>query len=284
MSKIFYGTAMAMLLAGTLALSGCTEKTYDGMTPEQMQAELQSLRQQNQELQNKLNQAGECAANAPSVELKSVSFTDIDSVPTKGFIQDLGMLGVFGNAGTEFKPYQPITRGEFITWLFNSYNALMPDNKKLRLDPGLKPVFKDVPKDHATYPYVQALSNAGYSVGYQDGTFRPDKPITREEMIAIKLGLDGIKPEATDYGVDFTDKEQIDKRYRGYVWSDMYSFKAGPFGSTIQRAFGNIRVLKPKQPVLRHEAAAALWQFENWNSAAEKLGNKSAALPPGAKR
>ena len=56
--------------------------------------------------------------------------------------------------------------------------------------PQLSQQFKDLPAGHACYKYAQALANAGFSVGYVDGTFRPDKPITREEMIAMKVGVD----------------------------------------------------------------------------------------------
>ncbi|MBH0230719.1 S8 family serine peptidase [Halobacillus yeomjeoni] len=45
--------------------------------------------------------------------------------------------------------------------------------------------FKDVPKSHWASGYIGAMEKAGILTGYKDGTFRPDKPMTREEMAAV---------------------------------------------------------------------------------------------------
>ncbi|MCA9788268.1 MAG: S-layer homology domain-containing protein, partial [Cyanobacteria bacterium HKST-UBA05] len=113
------------------------------------------------------------------------------------------------------------------------------------------------------YKYVQALSNAGYSVGYEDGTFRPNAALTREEMIGIKVGLDKgkrVQPDRSmmNYVWKFSDGDKVDERFTGYIYQDNYG--GGKKGNNIQRAFGKIGTFKPTQPVLRSEAAATLWQ------------------------
>lgn len=43
-------------------------------------------------------------------------------------------------------------------------------------------MFPDVPKGHWAYDFVKDLSDKGYLVGYPDGTFKGDKPMTRYEF------------------------------------------------------------------------------------------------------
>ncbi len=198
-----------------------------------------------------------------SANTNTVQFTDLADVPDKELIEQLAQLHVFDDLAPTFKPYQPITRGEYITWLYRAYNAIVPKDKQLRLAPQSTQQFKDTPESNAAYKYVQALSNAGYSIGYKDGTFKPDKPITREEMIGIKVGLDVGKDlppyrSQMEYIWKFSDAKDVDERFTGYVQQDYYT--SGPHGSNIQRAFGKIGKFKPKQPVLRYEAAGTLWQ------------------------
>ena len=45
--------------------------------------------------------------------------------------------------------------------------------------------FSDVEKGHWAYSYINAASEAGWILGYPDGTFRPDKEITRTETVTL---------------------------------------------------------------------------------------------------
>lgn len=190
------------------------------------------------------------------------SFADLNDCPTKSMIEDLARLHIFDETA-EFKPNQPITRGEYVTWLYKAYNAIQPAQRQLHLAPQAGQQFKDVSANHPAYKYIQALAYTGYSIGYLDGRFRPDQPLSREEMIGIKVALDcgkDLPPYRSQMECvwKFTDGKQIDERFTGYVHQDFYI--SGPKGNNIQRAFGKIGVFHPKQAVLRHEAAATLWQ------------------------
>ena len=52
-------------------------------------------------------------------------------------------------------------------------------------------IFKDVDESHWAYEAIKELSDARYLrvdgilVGYEDGTFKPDEPVTRAEMCEI---------------------------------------------------------------------------------------------------
>jgi hypothetical protein len=208
------------------------------------------------------NPSTTAAASTPIVA--TVTFTDIDDAAQKSTIQELAQLGVFDTTGDKFEPFKPVSRGEYVTWLFKAHNKMQPDEKQIHLAPQVPPQFKDLKENHPAYKYAQALANAGYSVGYDDGTFRADKPITREEMIGIKVGVDCGKsydpyPGQMAYVWKFSDAKDVDNRFTGYIHQDYYV--SGDKGSNIARAFGKVGTLRPKQPVLRCEAAGTLWQF-----------------------
>ena len=46
-------------------------------------------------------------------------------------------------------------------------------------------IFKDVDVSHWAYEAIKELSDDGILVGYEDGTFKPDEPVTRAEMCEI---------------------------------------------------------------------------------------------------
>ena len=50
--------------------------------------------------------------------------------------------------------------------------------------------FSDLASSDPDFRYVQGLSDAGIAVGFPDKSFKADQPLTREQMIAIKSGLD----------------------------------------------------------------------------------------------
>lgn len=66
-------------------------------------------------------------------------------------------------------------------------------------------VFTDISSDHWAYEAVMNLYNNGDINGYEDGTFRPDKAVTREEFVKMMLScLDIVETGGT---VPFDDVE-----------------------------------------------------------------------------
>lgn len=192
------------------------------------------------------------------------SFTDLDDVAQRPMIEELAKLGVFDGMGKDFEPYKKISRGEYVTWLYKAYNAIMPTDKQIHLAPNASHFFKDLKADNPAYKYAQALANAGFSVGYEDGTFKASQPITREELISMKIGVDcgkSFDPWRSQLETvwKFSDSKNIDERFTGYVHQDYYV--SGTYGSNIQRAFGKVGTFHAKSPVTRCEAAGTLWQM-----------------------
>ncbi|WP_236557755.1 S-layer homology domain-containing protein [Citricoccus sp. K5] len=77
----------------------------------------------------------------------------------------------------EFKPTRHISRSEFASFL---YRAIDPEH----IGPE-DTEFTDVPTSDAAYQAITWLASEGLSVGYHDGTYQPDRSITRAEVATL---------------------------------------------------------------------------------------------------
>ena len=96
-----------------------------------------------------------------------------------------GMGKIIGYEDGTFRPNEPITRAEFVTIAtrFYDYTAKYePDT------------FPDVDADAWYADYIQAAVDMDLILGDDDGTFRPNAPITRAEAAAIVNRMLGRRP------------------------------------------------------------------------------------------
>jgi hypothetical protein len=209
------------------------------------------------------------AQASSSTAIVVVSFTDVAGTFAEQNINDEARLGVFDATSGTFEPETPIKRGEFVRWMVKANNAYYHDNPSRQIRPaeGTEQTFVDVPASNPDYRYIQALANAGLVVGVDATHFAPDDDLTREQMIAIKAGLDlGGDPHKNTNLSDvktaypFTDDDQISKRYYDAIYGDYFD------GSkNIPRVFGAIKTFHPQKPVTRAEAAVALDKIGNYS-------------------
>lgn len=118
-----------------------------------------------------------------------------------GIFQKLGFLdSISGKHGAEIYPNQNITRGEFVELIYQ-ISALSDLSSSMKLKS-----FSDVDADK--YHYIGAVNFAvseGIIVGYDDGTFKPDNPITRAEVVTIVNRFLGRIPNGAEGTVSFSD-------------------------------------------------------------------------------
>lgn len=141
------------------------------------------------------------------------SFEDIREVPwAVESIEALAAREVLqGIDGERFKPEGGVTRAQFVKMLVSTF-GLEEENAQSNL--------RDVTPGDWYYKYVASAQNFGLVHGYEDGTFRGDGLITRQEMAslayrAIKV-LD-IKLAGTAPSAGFKDFGQIDSYARDAV-------------------------------------------------------------------
>jgi hypothetical protein len=110
--------------------------------------------------------------------------TDISGHPHEDAIRSLREAGITtGYADGTFRPDENVTRAQMATFL----------TRAAKLEPGGEPTFSDVAADHPHARGIAAVAAAGISEGWDDGTFRPARDVTRAQMasfLARALELD----------------------------------------------------------------------------------------------
>jgi hypothetical protein len=204
--------------------------------------------------------AAEASAAPPA------AYTDIAGVNGETQLADFARLGVLDPKSGAFDPGTPVKRREFIRWLVKANNVLWADAPAKRInlaDTTEKSAFHDVATSDPDFPYIQGMQDAGYSVGFPDGTFRPDGNLTREQMFAIKNTFDrGSVDPGLAKSIDFArntamppwkDKASISKTYVAAIATG-----ANGGGDNFALVYGSSSLFHPQAPVTRAQAAVAV--------------------------
>ena len=162
----------------------------------------------------------------------------------------------------------------------NQIHANRPSQQIRAASPTAQPAFGDVPTTDPDFPIIQGLAEAGLIPSRLSGDatavlFRPDAPLTREQLILWKVPLDtrqalpNASAEAVRESWGFQDVARIEPRALRAVLADFQNGEQ----SNIRRAFGYTTLFQPKKPVTRAEAAAVVWYF---GSAGEGISAREA--------
>lgn len=114
-------------------------------------------------------------------------FSDVNS--DRWSVTDIEFMAsenvVLGYPDGEFKPVKHLTRAEFaaLIYRFCRLNESDEENK-----------FTDLSSDHWAYDEIMSLLSKGLIQGYEDRTFKPEKDITRAEVITVVNKILGRKP------------------------------------------------------------------------------------------
>jgi hypothetical protein len=115
-------------------------------------------------------------------------------------VGECGMGGIYVAGGTRssdfpaVNPYQGTNRGGsdgFIARLSDVAIAPTP-TASVPTPTACALQFSDVPSGHAFYPYIRCLACRGIVSGYADGTFRPDRFVTRGQLAKIVSNAAGL--------------------------------------------------------------------------------------------
>ncbi len=103
-------------------------------------------------------------------------------------LEELGL--VEGYLGGEFRPNDAITRAELTALIMRYYTY--SGGEKIS---GSDISYPDVGLLHWARSYIRKATQAGFVEGYPDGTFRPDRPVTRAEAVAMFNRMLGRDPD-----------------------------------------------------------------------------------------
>lgn len=178
-------------------------------------------------------------------EAQAEKFSKLTDVPYGSWfydaVWDVFQLDLFsGSSETEFSPYEPMTRGMFVTVL----------GKLAAIDPAEYPggSFSDVSAEAYYAPYVKWAAGKDFVAGTAPGRFSPEDPVTREQAcillyryaVAEDLNLETIDEPAafTDLGgCSESSKQAIQALYRATILSGRSETSFAP-AAPINRAEG----------------------------------------------
>jgi hypothetical protein len=258
---------------------------YQPLEPASAESSISQTLKSNPQSQSssKLSTKNPIGINVPNSnysQTTNLDFIDLDEVsdqlrqPLKS-VAALGILTPYtGNGNTDvskFAPNQIITRGEYANWLLaanNRYYKDDPGKKILLATKNSEPAFPDVKVNSPNFGAIQGLAEAGLvpSRLTEDSTnllFRPNAPLTREDLLTWKVPLDMRKalPQASIKALEeswgFQDAVDINSTALRALYGD---FQNGD-RSNVRRIFGYTTLFQPKKPVTRAEAAVSLWYF-----------------------
>ena len=119
--------------------------------------------------------------------------------------------------------------------------------------------FSDIAEERYSWAAdaIEEMSDAGYINGYEDGTYRPDNEVTRQEALSLFARVMGAKAEENAAILEYAHKEYDDmlKSY-GLSWGQeeiVYLLYQGAIKETDLNTY-----LKDKEkstPMSRYEAA-----------------------------
>lgn len=136
----------------------------------------------------------------PKEEVKA-TFADLDGFQwAEEAIYELVAKGIVnGKSETSYDPASNVTRAEFAKLIVAAFD--------MTLD-GEAAVYTDVTESDWFSKYVAIASSKGIVKGYEDGTFKPNANITREEMcVMLERALKGIELETKESA--FADNDSI---------------------------------------------------------------------------
>lgn len=174
------------------------------------------------------------------------SFSDIRTNWAKDDIVSLVEQGVIkGYPDGTFRPNQAVTRAEFAKMMAKAFN----------LKPHAGVGFRDT-AGHWAAPYVSGLAGSGITKGYPDGRFRPNKTISRAEVVTMLMRAVDVTPPVE------MQKTDRDNRTNSKV-SDAASAKANEpvFGKSWPESFTDVG-------------------HDHWAFASIEAANRLGVLPP----
>ncbi|EAZ91091.1 S-layer homology domain-containing protein [Crocosphaera chwakensis] len=211
-----------------------------------------------------------------SSQTKNNENSSLNNVPQslQSYVADVRKLDTVNLSNTDNKTANEsgiINRRTYARWLVETYNKFYENTPAKQIRLGVetsKPAFSDVSSNDPDFAVIQGLAEAGIIPSPLTGNssaslFRPDNPLTREDLVTWKVPLDMGKglPQASIDNIKetwgFQDTTKIDTKAIQALYADFQNGEQ----SNVRRIFGYTTLFQPNKGVTLAEAAASLWYF-----------------------
>jgi hypothetical protein len=115
-----------------------------------------------------------------SIDGCSMSFNDVPCGHwAEDYIEAIYLAGITtGYPDGTYRPEDPVNRAQMAAFIIRAlYGETFSYSST--------PYFSDVPASHWAFKYVQRLFEDGMTIGYGDGTYRPEDVVNRAQMAAF---------------------------------------------------------------------------------------------------
>jgi parallel beta-helix repeat protein len=173
------------------------------------------------------------------------TFSDVAGNWAQEFIVALVKQGVIaGFPDGTFRPNDPVTRAQATAIFTKAFNPA-PRREGIQ--------FSDVPTRHWAYNVVQTAYRGGFVAGYPDGTFKPELPVPRVQvLVALANGFQYPPAETTLLAQKYQDAGSIPQ------------YAVNPVAAATQRKivvnYPTVTQLSPNRNATRAEVAAFIYQ------------------------
>ena len=201
------------------------------------------------------SQAIAAASGTEITPPKASSFSDIARDIYKDEIEEAVALGfIAGYKDKTFRPTEPLTREQLVSMVYGALETI--DNLELEAaDSAATSPYPDVDSDRWSAAKIQWAKESAIVKGYPDGSFQPEKPVTRAELITVLKNMavfanNGLTElETTEEPMEFSD---VNNHWGNETITTMsaYCNVASPYQET-----GN--AFQPDTAAARDYAAAA---------------------------
>jgi len=170
-------------------------------------------------------------------------FSDISNHWAKKEIIALTDRGIINGIGNyRFAPDRSITRAEAVAMIVKAYNPPLNTAGNRR--------FADVSPAHWANEFIARAVQQGWINGFPDGSFKPDRPITRAEMAVIIGKAEGVKPVTTYY-----------RPFSDVATTDWYAPMIFAMKSSGKLTGAEPNVFKPDKRASRAEFTVLLYRY-----------------------
>ena len=176
------------------------------------------------------------------------SFSDLADSPYQAEIRTMATYGLIsGYSDGTFRPKTNVTRGEFCAMAAAALNLSSSTSGTVS--------FSDVASDSWYAGAISAMASRGFISGYGDGTFRPDDPISYEEILTI---LSSLSAWCTMEGYDLAGQSIPAAQWPNYQsfsnWAQDPAWRLEQLGLSVDHE-------NPQQPGTREMCAHLIYSM-----------------------
>jgi hypothetical protein len=185
----------------------------------------------------------------PSETETAAEFSDVpDDFWAKDYVQYFVQRNIVtGYEDGTFKPEEPMSRAAVAAQIEDSFEFAETEQENATN-------FEDVGQEYWAQPAIRSTNRTGFLNGYPGDVFRPERPMTRTEvLVALVSGLD-LKPSGNPEEIVevYQDADQIP------AWAVEKVAAATEAGLVV--SYPNTDTFSPNEPATRAEVSAMIYQ------------------------